>query len=289
MMDVPSYRQKRRWLSLRAGTSLATWLLAGAAVAQGPGLPPLPTPVMDGSPVPVTEPEIVESTDWTPPPGFDPMPPTMVATTPARRAGLIRKPRPSLPSPIIPDPQFGVLRLDIEYHRAEGCNPVLYGVWMKELSAAINWTPRLRVLHVTEGSAMPPGAELPPPVAPPMGELLGSPPPMAPELKLMVVVRSIDAYRPMRLDADLQLTDGASGTPLARLDGTWQAPRDSVPLRPTKKGWFRRYWHAPPAFIEEDALEAVSPQMFLRETAQRMAQTLSAELDQGFCSTAPVP
>jgi hypothetical protein len=179
-----------------------------------------------------------------------------------------RRSAASLPTPLLPDPLAGVLTVEIISRPEPGCDPVLYGLWMSELRTALNATPRLRVV---DGANDP----LAPDVAPmEWGDGNGWT-----DLRLDVTVRRIEPFRPMRIDADLCLTDRASGALLARLDGVWQAPVDGVPLKPTRQGWFRRDWRPPPALSEAAALEANSPRMFLRGTAVRMAETLAQQVD----------
>lgn len=163
---------------------------------------------------------------------------------------------------------MGVLSVEIVSRPEPACDPVLYGLWMAELRSALNATSRLRVVECA-------GGPVPPEVIPVAGGEGGG----WTDLRLEVTVRWIEPYRPMRIDADLCLTDRASGALLARLDGVWQAPVDGVPLKPTRQGWFRRDWRPPPALSEAAALEANSPRMFLRGTAARMAEALAQQVD----------
>lgn len=179
-----------------------------------------------------------------------------------------RRSAASLPTPLLPDPLAGVLTVEILSRPEPGCDPVLYGLWMSELRTALNATPRLRVVDGAHGPLAPDAAPRE------WGDGMGWT-----DLRLDVTVRRIEPFRPMRIDADLCLTDRATGAPLARLDGVWQAPVDGVPLKPTRQGWFRRDWRPPPALSEAAALEANSPRLFLRGTAARMAETLAQQVD----------
>ena len=291
------YQRPRRHGRLALATVLAAsvsplaQLIADPPV-NAPPLPPLP---------PAVEPTLdpTQAGDWSsygaaatvcPAPTTTPTTTETIVVEPsrARFRPLIRRTPASLPTPITPDPLTGVLQVELVSRLEPGCDPVLYGFWLSELRAAVNASPRFRVIDVPPGpgfadlvrdgaAGADPAAALRTGYGPGLPAFNTESEPA--DLRLCVCARSITPFRPMRIDADLLLLDPLTGAPVARLDGVWQAPTEGLPLKPTRKGWFRRDWHAPPAFTEAAALEANSPRMFLRGTAQRMAETLTHEVN----------
>lgn len=291
--DPARAKRRRRGPLPLLTLTLCAWLSAASFADESPpALPPLPAPervafATSEVPFPVdTAP--VPTVPW--PGAFDASPPTPgnvpVAPPPEPQGYLLRPQRfriwANQPSPVLADPLAGVLEVEIVSRPSPGCDPILYGFWLEELRAAVNASPRFRVGPGATATLRPWDAPLPPVVA--VGPD-GAARPEGMNLRLDMYVRSIQPYRPMRVDAELVLLDVTTGAPVARLDGVWEAPLDGVPLRQTRHGWFRRVWHPSPALSEAAALEANSPRMFLRGTAQRMAEALVREVDAAACAT----
>lgn len=304
-----SHRQRSRRgeqfaLVTALAASVSPWgQLFGETPVTAPPLPPLP-PAVEPTIDPAAQP--IDWSAYSPGPTASSAPTCSPSATEtvivepgrSRFRPLLRRTPASLPSPITPDPLTGVLQVELVSRLEPGCDPVLYGFWLSELRAAVNASPRFRVIDTPPGPGYPETARvgaagsdaadaMRTAYGPGMPALTGDGTPA--DLRLCICARSITPFRPMRIDADVLLLDTLTGMPVARLDGVWQAPTEALPLRPTRKGWFRRDWHAPPAVTEAAALEANSPRMFLRTTAKRMAETLTCEVDSALPAALPAP
>lgn len=268
-----SYRRSALNPRLARGCALGV-LGAAAALSSGAEYPPLPAP----GPLPgAAEMVDVQSLAFC---SAEPSGGLIPAVTQRVRGmdlgGRWHQPRTSLLSGVAPEAAGLGRSLEIVVDCTPGCDPLLFNRWVGELEIALNGCPQFRVETIRKA-----GWETN------LAATGGFPAesPVVTDLQLRVLLRHIDPYRPMRLDAALELVESSTGAALVRLDGEWLAPRDSVPLRPTRRGWLRRNWHPPPAITEEAALEATSPQAFVRSAARQMSAALCDGLSADRCVT----
>lgn len=199
-----------------------------------------------------------------------------------RRSGASRAPVLE-GSPVVPEPLGGVLSVQIDAVCEPACDPVLFELFVRELHAAVNATADFRTLPLEPPVLARPSVSTPELSGPDLpgttSFVLQEPLIAEADAILSVAVRSISPYRPMAVDAALELRHAELGSVIARFDDVWQAPVDSVVLRTTRQGWLKRNWKPTPTMSEAAALEASSPRTFVTGLAARLAESLAEAVD----------
>lgn len=190
-----------------------------------------------------------------------------------RRSGASRAPV-STGTPVVPD-TMSAMAVQLELTADATCDPDLSQHFAEELRTALNSQPAFRVTTAdTADKSSTTGPERMSSLSPVLsGPFLEQEPVIsAADLILSVHLRAIQPYRPIRVDAALELRDASTGQVLVVFDGVWTAPVDSVVMRANRHGWLRRNWRPTPTMTEGAALEASSPRLFIRGLTQRLAQ-----------------
>lgn len=153
----------------------------------------------------------------------------------------------------------------------------IQGQFVSELIAELNKTNHCEVILLARPPAPPPGYLIEPDAMPIIDERQWPPVHPVPDTLLVAEVTELEAYRPMRLGARIELREIQTGETVFQTVRTWQAPADKSPSPPGLANLKLLNRPRPPSLEERAEMTRLSPRMFMNHVAEDVAQTMLRE------------